>query len=96
MFYLNLIVFLRGRNEIRILDLKNYKSELIVKDELWGFYNSNPYFSPDDNYIVYNAYRDFEADIFVYDIKSKKSMNLTKTKVSESVSFKFKSSNSKK
>ena len=77
-------VYLRGRNEIQVLDLKTLKSELILKDELWGFYNSNPYFSPDDKYIVYNGYRDFEADIFVYHLKSKKKMNLTQTKVSES------------
>lgn len=76
-------VFLRGRNEIQILDLKTYKSELVVKDELWGFYNSNPYFSPDGKYISYNAYRAFEADIFVYNIESKKKINLTNTKVSE-------------
>ena len=76
-------VYLRGRNEIYILDLKTFKSELAVKDELWGFYNANPYFSPDGKYIVYNAYRDFEADIFVYNTASKKTMNLTNTKVSE-------------
>ena len=76
-------VYLRGRNEIYIIDLTTYKSELIVEDELWGFYNANPYFSPDDKYIVYNAYRDFEADVFTYNIASKKSMNLTNTKVSE-------------
>jgi tricorn protease len=77
-------VYLRGRNEIQILDLKTFKSELVVKDELWGFYNSNPYFSPDGKYITYNAYRDFEADIFVYNLATKKSINLTNTKVSES------------
>jgi tricorn protease len=77
-------VYLRGRNEIQILDLKTLKSELIVKDELWGFENSNPYFSPTDKYIVYNGYNDFEADIFVYDLDSKKKINLTQTKVSES------------
>ncbi|PQJ78385.1 S41 family peptidase [Polaribacter porphyrae] len=76
-------VYLRGRNEIHTIDLKTYKSELVVEDELWGFYNANPYFSPDDKYIVYNAYRDFEADIFVYNIASKRIINLTNTKVSE-------------
>ncbi|WP_298422529.1 S41 family peptidase [uncultured Kordia sp.] len=76
-------VYLRGRNEIYLMDLKTFKSELIVKDELWGFYNSNPCFSPDGNYVAYNAYRDFERDIFIYNITSKKTINLTKTKVSE-------------
>ncbi|MBL4642377.1 MAG: PD40 domain-containing protein [Flavobacteriaceae bacterium] len=77
-------VYLRGRNEIYTIDLKTFKSELVVKDELWGFYNSNPYFSPDGKYITYNAYRDFEADIFVYNLDTKRRINLTNTKVSES------------
>ncbi|MFK5957702.1 MAG: S41 family peptidase [Lutibacter sp.] len=77
-------VYLSGRNNICFIDLSTFKSAIIVKDELWGFYNSNPYFSPDDNYIVYNAYRDFETDIFVYNITSKEIKNLTNTKVSES------------
>jgi tricorn protease len=77
-------VYLRGRNEICIINLNTFKSEIIVNDELWGFYNSNPYFSPDDKYIIYNAYRDFETDIFTYNIESKKITNITNTKVSES------------
>ncbi|WP_189663017.1 S41 family peptidase [Polaribacter sp. IC073] len=76
-------VYLRGRNEIYTIDLKTFKSDLVVKDELWGFYNANPYFSPDGKYIAYNAYRDFEADIFVYNTASKNTINLTNTKVSE-------------
>jgi len=41
-------------------------------------------FSPDDKYIIYNAYRDFETDIFTYNIATKQIINLTNTKVSES------------
>ena len=65
-------VYLRGRNEICLLDLATLKSEIIVNDELWGFYNANPYFSPDDKFIIYNAKRDFETDIFTYNIALKK------------------------
>jgi len=77
-------VYLRGRNEIYTIDLKSFKSSLVVQDELWGFYNSKPYFSPDGKYIVYNAYKDFEAEILVYNLETKKKINLTNTKVSES------------
>ena len=77
-------VYLSGRNGLYIIDLSNYKSEAIVKDEFWAFYNSNPYFSPDGKHILYSARRDFEEDIFVYTIATKKTINLTKTKVSES------------
>ena len=77
-------VYLSGRNDICLLDLTTFKNEIIVSDELWAFNNSNPYFSPDDKYIIYNAYRDFETDVFTYNLASKKIENLTNTKVSES------------
>lgn len=77
-------VYLSGRNNICLLDMETYKSEIIVSDELWGFYNSDPLFSPDDKYILYNAKRDFENDIFVYNLDTKSIVNLTNTKVSES------------
>lgn len=76
-------VYISGRNEIRIMDLEDFSSKTIVSDELWGFYNDAPSFSPDDRYILYTAYRNFERDVFVYDLEDKKSMNLTHTKVSE-------------
>lgn len=77
-------VYLSGRNELRLLDLESLKSETIVTDEFWGFYNDQPRFSPDDAYILYAAYRSFEQDLFAYHIESKKTMNLTNTGVSES------------
>lgn len=79
--------YISGRNEVRLLNLTTFGSEVIVEDELWGFYNTTPYFSPDDQYILYDAYRNFENDIFAYHIPSKKSINLTHTKVSESGQF---------
>lgn len=80
-------VYLKGRNQVCLLDMDTFKSSTIATDELWGFYNSNPYFSPDDKYITYNAYRDFETDIFVYNVDTKQNINLTNTKVSESDPF---------
>ncbi|MBK8788151.1 MAG: PD40 domain-containing protein [Chitinophagaceae bacterium] len=38
----------------------------IVRDEIWGFQNSNPGFSPDGEYVVFTAIRNFEQDIFVH------------------------------
>ena len=76
-------VYVSGRNEIRIIDLENFKSNVIVTDELWGFSVPNPHFSPDDKYVIYNVKRNFEYDILAYNIASKISINLTNTKVSE-------------
>ena len=80
-------VYLSGRNELRLLDLESMKSETILEDEFWGFYNDQPVFSPDDKYILYAAYRNFEQDLFTYNIESKTLLNLTETGVSESGAF---------
>lgn len=76
-------VYLSGRNEVRIIHLKTFKNETIAKDELWGFGNDLPVFSPDDQYITYTAYRNFERDIFLYHLKKKQLIQLTKTGISE-------------
>jgi tricorn protease len=80
----SMAVYLSGRNNVCLLNMTTLRPTVIVSDELWGFYNSNPYFSPDDKYVMFNAIRDFETDIFVYDIANKTTANLTKTKVGES------------
>lgn len=80
-------IYLSGRDEIRLLDIKTMESKTIVKDELWGNQAGNPGFSPDGNYIIYTAFRNFEQDIFVYSIKENKSINLTKTGVTEASPF---------
>ncbi len=77
-------VYLCGSDEVMLLDLKTMKSSRIVKDEIWGIENSTPYFSPDDKYVMYTAHRNFEQDIFLYDIADKKTYDITNTGVSES------------
>lgn len=80
-------VYLSGRNQIRIMDLSSYVSTTIVEDELWAIYNPPPHYSPDDRYILYNAKRDFENDVFVYDTQTSEVTNLTGTGVGESAPF---------
>ncbi len=76
-------VYNSGRDEVCVMDLKTYDVETIVKDEIWGIQNSSPRFSPDDEYVIYTAYRNFEQDIFVHHLETKKNINLTKTGISE-------------
>ena len=76
-------VYLSGRDEVRLLDLKTGESKTIVKDEIWGFQNSDPGFSPNEDYIVFTAFRNFEQDIFIYNIKDNKTTNLTNTGITE-------------
>ncbi len=77
-------VYLSGRDEVRLLDLKTFVSKTIVKDEIWAFQNSTPSFSPNDEYVLFTAKRNFEEDIFIHNIKKNETLNLTNTGVSES------------
>ena len=80
-------VYLSGRDEVRLLDLKTMESKTIVKDEIWAFQNSDPGFSPNDEYVYFTAIRNFEQDIIIHHIKDNKTINLTNSGVSESNPF---------
>jgi tricorn protease len=77
-------VYLSGRDEVKMIDLKTLENKTIVKDEIWAFQNSDPGFSPNDEYVLFTAIRNFEQDIFIHNIKDNKTINLTNTGVSES------------
>lgn len=77
-------VYLCGRDEVKILDFKAGKAKTIATDEIWGFQSSSPRFSPDDKYISFTAFRNFEQDIFIHEIATGKTINLTNTGVTES------------
>ncbi|NBB30446.1 S41 family peptidase [Cellulophaga sp. BC115SP] len=76
-------VYISGKNEIRVLDLKTLVSNTVVKEELWALYNPKPYFSPNGEYVMFSAYRNFEQDIFLYHLADKKLINLTNTGITE-------------
>jgi tricorn protease len=76
-------VYLSGRDELRVMDLKTFESKTVATDEIWALQRSAPDFSPDGNYICFTAHRNFEEDIFVYDLRSGKTINLTNTGVAE-------------
>lgn len=80
-------LYLCGGHELRLLSLDTFKSKTIVKDEFWGLLNRQPLFSPDGRCVVYTARRNFEQDIFVYEIDSGKSVNITDSGVSETDPF---------
>lgn len=76
-------VYLSGNNEIRILDCNTLKTNLLTTDEIWGLNSATPSFSPDDKYVMYNAIRNFESDIFLIRLSDNKIFNITNTGVSE-------------
>lgn len=76
-------VFLSGRDEVRLLDLKTWETKTLVKEEIWAFQNSDPGFSPNEEYVFFTAVRNFEQDIFIHHLKDNKTTHLTNTGVSE-------------
>jgi Tol biopolymer transport system component/C-terminal processing protease CtpA/Prc len=76
-------VYLSGRNEVKLIDLKTFVPKTIVQDEIWGIQSGSPGFSPNDQYVVFTAFRNFEQDIFVYNIKENKTTNLTNSGITE-------------
>ncbi len=77
------MVYLSGRDQLRILDLKSLKSETILTDEFWAIQNSQPHFSPDDKWVLYTAYRNFEQDVFVINLETNKTYDITNSGLSE-------------
>lgn len=80
-------VYLSGRDLLRHIDLENFKSKTLVEDEFWGFQNVAPMFSPNGEYVLFSAKRNFELDIFVHHLDSERTMNLTNTGVDENGAF---------
>lgn len=76
--------YLSGRDELRIIDLNDFSEIHTLKDEFWGFQNGAIDFSPDGKYLAYTTKKDFEDEIFVLNIKDKKTINITQSGVSES------------
>ena len=77
------MLYLSGRDEVRLLDTKTLQGKTIAKEEIWGFEGSNPSFSPNDEYVAFTVFRNFEQDIFVCNLKDGKVFNLTNTDITE-------------
>ncbi len=76
-------VYLSGRNEVRLADLDNQTTRVLVTDELWGFQNSVPSFSPNGEYVLFTAYRNFEQDVMIHHIATGETFNLTSSGVTQ-------------
>lgn len=80
-------VYLSGRGEVRLLDLESGESLTVVEDEIWDITSTSPSFSPDDRYLLFTAFRNFEQNIFLYDINEERTIAITDTYVSEANPF---------
>ncbi|MEO7309338.1 MAG: S41 family peptidase [Chitinophagaceae bacterium] len=76
-------LFFKGKTDLCLMDLKTMDVKTIAKDEFWGSDQPGAYFSPNDEWVVYCAFRNFEHDIFLYNVKGDKSIDLTNSGVTE-------------
>jgi len=83
----NRAVYLSGRNRVCLMNLEEFKTNTIVEKEIWGIYGSTPWFSPDDNYIVFTVRNNFEKDIIIHDLSNDSTVNITNSGVSEDYPF---------
>jgi tricorn protease len=78
------VAYLSGRDEVRVMELENFTAQVVAKQEIWAFQNGLPRWSPDDRYLMFTGYLDFERDIFLVDTKNDNELiNLTQTGVTE-------------
>ncbi|MFW5725114.1 MAG: S41 family peptidase [Bacteroidota bacterium] len=76
-------VYLSGRNQVKLADLEQLTTRVAVEEELWGFQNSAPMFSPNGEYILFTAFRNFEQDVMIHHIGTGETINLTRSGVSQ-------------
>jgi tricorn protease len=78
----SMAAYYAGSNELKLVNLTTMAVSTIARDEFW-FRGSPPSFSPDGNHIAFTAFRHFEQDIMVCNIKTSEVVNLTGTYLSE-------------
>lgn len=79
-------VYIAGRDQLMLMDLDDFETRELKEDDFW-FRGSRPRFSPDGQHIVHTAYRNFEQDVFIYDLNNNRSHNLTRSGVTERQPF---------
>lgn len=81
-----LAAYYAGTDEFRTVDLQKMTVKTVARDEFW-FRGSPATFSPDLNYVAFTAFRNFEQDIMVCNLKTGEIINLTGTYLSEGSPF---------
>lgn len=71
------VAFLDGGKSLMILDLASGKASELARHEFWAFQGYGISFSNDGNFLTYTAVNIFERDVFVFDIKQNKVVNIT-------------------
>ncbi len=82
----NRLAYIQGKDSLMLMNLEDFNTRLLVKDDFW-FRGSRPRFSPNDQFITYTAYRNFEQDVFIYNLNNANKYNLTRSGVTERQPF---------
>lgn len=79
--------FISGSKDLKMITFANDMIEDVAQAEFWAFYSPTMSFSYDDNFLTFEAKNLFENDIFVYDLKEKKLINITNSASTESTPY---------
>ena len=69
--------FMDGSRSVMLLDMKSGAVTKVADAEFWSFQRYDLSFSFDGRYLAFDAMHMFEPDIFLYDLKEGKLVNLT-------------------
>ncbi len=79
-------VYYSGTRDLNLVDLEELSVKTIANDEFW-FRGSQPVFSPDNRFIAFTAFRNFESDILVCEIETGEVTAITGTYLTENSPF---------
>lgn len=77
------IAFVEGNHSVLSLNTNNDSVEKVADAQFWSYSTYTLNFSPDDQYLAFEAMNLFEGEIYIYSFKDKTLRNLTNSACSE-------------
>lgn len=77
------IAFVRGNHQVMTLNTSNDAVEKVADAQFWSYATYTLNFSPDDQYLAFEAVNLFEGEIYIYSFRDKVLRNLTNSACSE-------------
>lgn len=77
------IAFVRGNHQVMNLNTADNSVEKVADAQFWSYGTYTLNFSPDDQYLAFEAKNLFEGEIYIYSFRDKKLHNLTNSACSE-------------
>lgn len=77
------IAFVRGNHQVMVLNTASDVVEKVADAQFWSYASYTLNFSPDDQYLAFEAVNLFEGEIYIYSFRDKVLRNLTNSACSE-------------